>query len=40
MEDIRTYRVEEDTKEGEEERQRELEAARKEEEVPFHIPRD
>ncbi|HUP49205.1 MAG TPA: hypothetical protein VNA04_10490 [Thermoanaerobaculia bacterium] len=40
MEDIRPYRLEEETKEREEERQRELETAKAEEEVPFHIPRD
>jgi hypothetical protein len=45
MEDIRTYRIEEDRPEqpGREEdrrRVRELEAARSEEEVPFEIPRD
>jgi hypothetical protein len=38
MEDIRTYRMEDERRE--EERRSELEAATSEEEVPFHIPRD
>ena len=41
MEDIRTYRIEEETKQRDEDRrQRELDAAKADEEVPFHIPRD
>ena len=40
MEDIRNYRYEEEPKERREEESREFEAARAEDEVPFHIPRD
>ena len=38
MEDIRTYRMDDDR--AEDERRSELEAATADEEVPFHIPRD
>jgi hypothetical protein len=38
MEDIRTYRMNDEN--AEEERRSELEAAAADEEVPFHIPRD
>lgn len=38
MEDVRTYRIEENP--VNDERRSELEAAAAEEEVPFHIPRD
>ncbi|HET7705956.1 MAG TPA: hypothetical protein VFM36_07710 [Thermoanaerobaculia bacterium] len=45
MEDIRPYSIDEERRErraSDEDRERraELEAARSEEEVPFHIPRD
>lgn len=39
MEDVRSYRIEEEKTEGEEERS-DLEAVSRDEEVPFHIPRD
>jgi hypothetical protein len=38
MEDIRTYRMDDDS--ADDDRRSELEAATAEEEVPFHIPRD
>jgi hypothetical protein len=38
MEDIRTYRMNDEH--AEDERRSELEAAAVDEEVPFHIPRD
>jgi len=37
MEDIRTYQIEEETREDD---RTELNAAGAEDEVPFHIPRD
>ncbi|HUP45954.1 MAG TPA: hypothetical protein VM779_10635 [Thermoanaerobaculia bacterium] len=42
MEDLRTYRFEDEKPDRDEENREELEsaAARAEEEVPFHIPRD
>ena len=40
MEDVRPYRFEEEKKEREEDRRRELETAQTDEEVPFDIPRD
>ena len=40
MEDIRTYRFEEEPKRRDDDRLPELEAARSDEEVPFDIPRD
>ena len=39
MEDVRPYRIEEEKNEREEERP-DLEAVQRDEEVPFHIPRD
>jgi hypothetical protein len=39
MEDIRTYRIEEESQQRRDEDRREYEAA-SEDEVPFHIPRD
>ncbi|HEU4522925.1 MAG TPA: hypothetical protein VFT12_13035 [Thermoanaerobaculia bacterium] len=40
VEDVRPYRVAEEKKEREEDHRRELEAAKSDEEVPFHVPRD
>jgi hypothetical protein len=46
MEDIRYYRIEEDRKSARNDEEatlrlmREVDAASKEEEVPFHVPRD